>query len=122
MKIILRKFALIYILFILSCDPAGSSFSPNPDPIIPAEINVGTEMFIFSMNDIDFEVFYHVPATYNASSKVVFALHGGSRDAEGVRNNMIQKSNEYNFILIAPKFSSSNFSLGDGYNLSLIHI
>ena len=47
MKIILRKFALIYILFILSCDPAGSSFSPNPDPIIPAEINVGTEMFVF---------------------------------------------------------------------------
>ena len=78
MEIILRKFALIYILFILSCDPAGSSFSPNPDPIIPAEINVGTEMFVFSMNDIDFEVFYHVPATYNASSKVVFALHGGS--------------------------------------------
>ena len=122
MKIILRKFALIYILFILSCDPAGSSFLPNPDPIIPAEINVGTEMFIFSMNDIDFEVFYHVPATYNASSKVVFALHGGSRDAEGVRNNMIQKSNEYNFILIAPKFSSSNFSLGDGYNLGNVYV
>ena len=122
MKVILRKFTLIYILFILSCDPAGSSFSPTPDPIIPAEINVGTEMFIFSMNDIDFEVFYHVPATYNASSKVVFALHGGSRDAEGVRNNMIQKSNEYNFILIAPKFSSSNFSLGDGYNLGNVYV
>ena len=35
---------------------------------------------------------------------------------------MIQKSNEYNFILIAPKFSSSNFSLGDGYNLGNVYV
>ena len=122
MKITLRKFALIYTIFILSCDPTGSSFSPNPEPIIPAEINIGTGMFVFSMNEIDFEVFYHVPAAYSTSSKVVFALHGGSRDAEGVRNTMIQKSNEYNFILIAPKFSSSNFSLGDGYNLGNVYV
>ena len=71
---------------------------------------------------MDIEVFYHVPPSYTASSKVVFALHGGSRDAEGIRNNMIQKSIDYNFILIAPKFSSSNFSLGDGYNLGNVYV
>jgi len=53
MKSILKNFLLIFAAFIISCDPAGSSFSPNPEPIIPAEINVGTGMFIFSMNDID---------------------------------------------------------------------
>ena len=79
-------------------------------------------MFILSLNNIDVEVFYYVPASYTASSKVVFALHGGSRDAEGIRNNMIQKSIDYNFILIAPKFSSSNFSLGDGYNLGNVYV
>ena len=110
MKSILNSFPLIFTIFIISCSPAGSSFSPNPDPIIPAEISIGTGMFIYTMNDIDFEVFYHVPASYNASSKIVFAMHGGSRDAEGVRNNMNQKSNELNFILIAPKLSSSYFS------------
>ena len=122
MKSILKNFLLIFAAFIISCDPAGSSFSPNPEPIIPAEINVGTGMFVFTMYDIDFEVFYHVPAAFSTSSKVVFALHGGSRDAEGVRNTMIQKSIEYNFILIAPKFSSSNFSLGDGYNLGNVYV
>ena len=121
MKIILKNFLLTFTVFIISCSPAGSSFNPNPIPVIPAEIGIGSGTFIFSFNDIDVEVFYHVPASYTASSKVVFALHGGSRDAEGVRNNMIQKSIEYNFVLIAPKFSSQNFSLGDGYNLGNVY-
>ena len=85
MKSILNSFLLIFTIFIISCSPAGSSFSPNPEPVIPAEISIGTGMFIFTMNDIDFEVFYHVPSSYTASSKVVFAMHGGGRDAEGVR-------------------------------------
>jgi len=121
MKIILKNFLLTFTVFIISCSPAGSSFTPNPVPVIPAEIGIGSGTFIFSFNNIDIEVFYHVPAAYTASSKVVFALHGGSRDAEGVRNNMIQKSIEYNFVLIAPKFSSQNFSLGDGYNLGNVY-
>ena len=122
MKSILKNFLLIFAAFIISCDPAGSIFSPNPEPIIPAEINVGNGMFIFSFNNIDVEVFYHVPVSYSSSSKIVFGLHGGSRDAEGLRDNMIQKSVDYNFILIAPKFSSSDFSLGDGYNLGNVYV
>ena len=122
MNLILKYFLFIFAAFIISCNPTGSSFSPNPEPIIPAEISVGSGMFIFSFNNMDIEVFYHVPTSYTASSKVVFALHGGSRDAEGIRNNMIQKSIDYNFILIAPKFSSSNFSLGDGYNLGNVYV
>ena len=122
MKLILKNFLFIFAAFVISCDPTGSSFSPNPEPVIPAEISIGSGMFIFSFNNKDIEVFYHVPPSYTASSRVVFALHGGSRDAEGVRNNMIQKSIDYNFILIAPKFSSSNFSLGDGYNLGNVYV
>lgn len=122
MKLILKNFLFIFAAFVISCNPTGSSFSPNPEPVIPAEISIGSGMFIFSYNNMDIEVFYHVPPSYAASSRVVFALHGGSRDAEGVRNNMIQKSIDYNFILIAPKFSSSNFSLGDGYNLGNVYV
>ena len=122
MKLILKNFLFIFAAFVISCNPTGSSFSPNPEPVIPAEISIGSGMFIFSYNNMDIEVFYHVPPSYAASSKVVFALHGGSRDAEGVRNNIIQKSIDYNFILIAPKFSSSNFSLGDGYNLGNVYV
>ena len=122
MKLILKNFLFIFAAFVISCDPTGSSFFPNPEPVIPAEISIGSGMFIFSYNNMDIEVFYHVPPSYAASSRVVFALHGGSRDAEGVRNNMIQKSIDYNFILIAPKFSSSNFSLGDGYNLGNVYV
>ena len=121
MKLILKNFLLFFTVFIISCSPAGSSFTPSPIPVIPAEISIGSGTFIFSFNNVDIEVFYHVPVSYTASSKVVFALHGGSREAEGVRNNMIQKSIEYNFVLIAPKFSSQNFSLGDGYNLGNVY-
>ena len=122
MKSILNSFLLIFTIFIISCNPTGSSFSPNPEPVIPAEISIGTGMFIFTMNDIDFEVFYHVPSSYTTSSKVVFAMHGGGRDAEGVRNYMINISNQYNFIVVAPKVSSSDFSLGDGYILGNVYV
>ena len=118
----IKKLILLLFVSVFSCSPTGSSFSPNPDPIIDAEINIGSGQFIYSKNNIDYEVFYHVPESYNATSKVVFVMHGGSRDAEGIRNNMIAKSNEYNFILITPKFSSENFSLGDGYNLGNVYI
>ena len=116
------KYYIIILFAVFSCNPSGSSFLPNPEPIIPAEISIGSGMFIFSKNNIDFEVFYYVPDSYSSSSKVVFALHGGGRDAEGVRNSLIQKSIDYNFIVIAPKFSSENFSLGDGYNLGNVYV
>jgi len=122
MKLILKNFLFIFAAFVISCNPTGSSFSPNTEPVIPAEISIGSGMFIFSYNNMDIEVFYHVPPSYAASSRVVFALHGGSRDAESIRNNLIDKSNEYNLIVIAPKFSSSNFSLGDGYNLGNVYV
>ena len=122
MKLILKNFLLTLTVFIISCNPAGTSFSPNPVPVIPAEISIGTGMFVYTMNDIDFEVFYHVPTSYTASSKVVFVMHGGGRDAEGVRNYMINISNQYNFIIVAPKVSSSDFSLGDGYILGNVYV
>ena len=58
-------------------------------------------------------VIIQTPTNINLSKDypIVFALHGGSRDAEGIRNSMIQKSIDFNFVIIAPKFSSSNFSL-----------
>ena len=80
MKLILKNFLFIFAAFVISCDPTGSSFSPNPEPVIPAEISIGSGVFIFSYNNMDIEVFYHVPPSYAASSRVVFALHGGSRE------------------------------------------
>ena len=44
-------------------------------------------------------------------------MHGGGRDAEGVRNSMISAANQYNYIIIAPKIDATNFPLGDQYNL-----
>ena len=49
MKIILKNFLLTFTVFIISCNPAGSSFNPNPIPVIPAEIGVGSGTFIFSL-------------------------------------------------------------------------
>ena len=117
----IKIYSLIFFISIISCNPSGSTFLPNTEAIIPAQISTGNGIFIYSRNNIDFEVFYYVPENYNASSKIVFVLHGGSRDAESARNNIISKSIEYNFIVIAPKFSSDYFPLGDGYNLGNVY-
>ena len=52
MKLILKNFLLIFAAFIISCNPTGSSFSPNPDPVIPADISIGEGMFNLSFNNV----------------------------------------------------------------------
>jgi pimeloyl-ACP methyl ester carboxylesterase len=44
-------------------------------------------------------------------------FHGNGRNAFDYRNAMVDKSEEYNVIVIVPQFSSQDFPGGDAYNL-----
>ena len=64
------------------------------------------------MNEIDFEVFYHVPAAYSPSSKVVFALHGkGGKNTSWV-SQLKSFTDNGEFVGIYPQGHLDSWNLG----------
>ncbi|RRO20288.1 hypothetical protein [Flavobacteriaceae bacterium 14752] len=108
---------LLIFLIIGSCDnyeetePNGSS----------SQINVGTGFYSFnyeaSNSNIAMDIHYHIPDADLSTMPILFVFHGGGRNAVEYRNSWIEEANNREFIVIAPKFSSTDFPRGDGYNL-----
>jgi pimeloyl-ACP methyl ester carboxylesterase len=65
-------------------------------------------------------VYYHIPQNVTQDSEFLFVFHGNGRNAFDYRKAMISKSEQYNFIVIVPRFSSQDFPGGDKYNLGNI--
>ena len=62
-----------------------------------------------SWNKPDVELFYKLPKEINSDTKVLFLIHGGSRDAEKYLSYWIDLAENKNVILIAPLFTKKNF-------------
>jgi len=60
-------------------------------------------------NKPDIDIFYSIPETINANTKILFLLHGGSRTAEKYINEWLPIANDRNIVLIAPRFSVEFF-------------
>ena len=123
MKLI--KLILFFSLFnLLSCSD-DSGLTQNT-PVIPIENLTGTGFFEYSdyspFNGKLLKIYYHIPENSDTNTEIVFAFHGNGRNAKDYRDAMILKSNQYNFIIIAPEFSYSNFPGGDKYNLANVYV
>ena len=60
-------------------------------------------------NKPDIDIFYSIPETIDANTKILFLLHGGSRTAEKYINEWLPIANDRNVVLIAPRFSAEFF-------------
>jgi len=58
-------------------------------------------------------VFYHIPENATTESPILFLFHGNARDAESARDQLINKANDLNVVLIAPEFSKDDFPTND---------
>jgi predicted esterase len=110
-------FLLILNLLFNSCDNYEET-----EPIAPsAEMSLGTGVYRFNyqMTDkvIPMNIYYHVPNSNLSTMPILFVLHGAGRNAVEYRNAWIEEAKARNFIVITPKFLSSDFPGGDGYNL-----
>jgi hypothetical protein len=116
--------ALLVILFLFACD-SSSDDGPEINPDFN-ENTTGSGVFEFNYASESttktLRVFYHIPISKSPSSKILMVFHGANRNASDYRNTMIAKSNEYNFIVIAPEFSEANFPGGDQYNLGNVYV
>ncbi len=114
-------FTVCFFIFLISCKKSEITFTSNITPQIISEIQSGSGVFLYPFRELEIEVYYFIPSNYNSESKILFAMHGGGRDAEGMRNSMISSANQYNHIIIAPKIDAVNFSLGDQYILGNVY-
>jgi hypothetical protein len=68
------------------------------------------------------KVFYHIPASSNGDSPILFLFHGDNRNGAEYRDVLVQKAEKNNFIVIAPEFSEKFFPTGDTYNLGNVFV
>ena len=92
----LNLFNLSILLFILS-------FTAN---LFAAKL----DKFTFtSWNKPDLDVFYHLPKTIDNDTKVLFVVHGNTRNADDYLNSWIRLTKDKNIAIFAPHFKRSSF-------------
>ena len=92
----LNLFNLSILLFILS-------FTTN---LFAAKL----DKFTFtSWNKPDLDVFYHLPKTIDNDTKVLFVVHGNTRNADDYLNTWIRLTKDKNIAIFAPHFKRSSF-------------
>jgi predicted esterase len=68
------------------------------------------------------DIYYHVPNASTTTMPILFVFHGAGRNAVEYRNSWVEEANNRGFIVITPKFASSDFPGGDAYNLGNVFI
>ena len=92
----LNLFNLFFLLFILS-------FTTN---LFAAKL----DKFTFtSWNKPDLDVFYHLPKTIDNDTKILFVVHGNTRNADDYLNSWIRLTKDKNIAIFAPHFKRSSF-------------
>lgn len=118
-----RIFYFVSCCLVLAC--SDSTEDLGNEEIIEQELQ-GTGFFEYSgyepFADKTIPVYYHVPEDANSNTPILFIFHGNSRNAFDYRNALIDKSNEHNFVIICPRFSSQDFPGGDVYNLGNVYV
>ena len=62
-----------------------------------------------SWNKPDLDVFYHLPKTIDNDTKVLFVVHGNTRNADDYLNSWIRLTKDKNIAIFAPHFKRSSF-------------
>lgn len=105
------------VIFLSACDKNETDF--------PEEKQVtGTGSYTFSsyepFSTRPINCYYHIPENIEKGSPVLVVLHGAGRDASNMRDYLIERADQLNFIVLAPEFSEVYFPGSDAYNLGNI--
>lgn len=61
-------------------------------------------------------VWYYTPASLEPATPVLFVMHGQGRNGDEYRDQWVQLSEKYSFLLVVPTFSEKDFPERAGYN------
>jgi len=124
-KIDLKGIVLIFCSwFLYSCSDSSNSEANGDNGLIPGQKGSGS----FEYTDYaplakqPIKVYFHIPTNSNSNSPIVFLFHGDDRNASQYRDALISKSEQKNFIVLAPEFSETYYPTGDKYNLGNVFV
>ena len=126
MKNIKLKTILLIVCscFIYSCSDSSDSEATGNNDLVPGQKGSGyfeyTDYAPLAKQPV--KVFFHIPTNSNANSPIVFLFHGDDRNASQYRDALISKSEQKNFIILAPEFSEKYYPTGDKYNLGNVFV
>lgn len=125
MKIIYFKNIVLLLCSLLALSCSDSSKPLPIDSILKPELK-GSGSFQYTnyapLAKQPVKVFYTIPAKSNANTPILFLFHGDDRNASEYRDALIAKSEQYNFIILAPEFSEQYYPTGDKYNLGNVFV
>lgn len=100
------------------------SCTKKPPAPAPSLNRYGTGQYTYSdytpFKNKPITCFYHIPENSDAATPVLIVLPGAGRDAENVRNSLISKANQLDFIVLSLLFPASYYPGSDVYNLANI--
>lgn len=64
--------------------------------------------------------YYYVPSGSTNNTPIFIVIHGAGRDAKSLRDGLITRADQKNFIVLAPQFSATYFPGSDAFNLANI--
>ncbi len=121
LNLIIGYFFVFFVLTMCSNDTVL-----RVDDTILNDKTSGSGFFIYNnqyiLHEKELKVFFYIPEIINTNTPIVFVFHGSGRNAKDYRDAMINKANEYHFIVIAPEFSITNFPNSDSYNLGNVFV
>jgi hypothetical protein len=121
MRILFCLFATAFILFGSSCDK-NEGEGPDVEPNAATDLKLnGTGSYTFKeytpLSEKPVLVYYHVPVGANSETPLLIVFHGNGRDALESRDAMKTLSENNDFIVLVPEFSSEFFPGSDQYHL-----
>lgn len=96
----------------------GDCTAGDPPPPRDLLTIAGKGDFLFTAwNGPALKVWYYLPETFNADSRIVIVMHGNSRDGDRYRDQWADLAASGNFIVVAPQFPRPKFPTSNEYNL-----
>ena len=125
MPVYLKNIVLFFCSFLsISCSESDEATKDDETDLTPGL--TGSGFFEFSayapLASKPVKVYFHIPETTDANTPIVFLFHGDDRNASAYRDALINKSETYQFILLAPEFSEEYYPTGDQYNLGNVFV
>lgn len=117
---------IVGIILILFNGCKSESLNEVDESIFHGELKSGVDILNYTeflpLKGEAIKLYYYLPEKFTNDSRIVFVFHGDERNAKDYRGAWINKATQYNFMVVVPEFSETNFPGGDRYNLGNVFV
>ena len=110
---------LIPLLLFVACQKKEMPLIEQEVPFIPFAKGTGVVTYTdyAPLSEKAIKIWYYNPVESPKDLPIVMVFHGAGRNGKDYRDNWIALADQYQLLIIAPEFSSKDFSGSANYNL-----